>query len=66
MNARIETLIDELEQAAARLRGGEMDAIEAAALVERCAELAGLVGGELDRAAREGEREAAGGQERLL
>ena len=66
MNDRIDSLIAELEDAAARLRAGEMDAAEAAALVERCAELAGIVGGELDRAARETEREAPGGQEQLL
>ena len=54
----------ELEGAAARLRSGELGADEAAGLVERCAELAGRVGSELDaqsRAVSETE-----GQERLL
>ena len=65
MSDQIDSLIRELEQAAARLREGELDPSEAAALVERCAELAGLVGGELDRAARDAEREAPGGQGEL-
>jgi len=63
----LDTLVRELSDAAARLRAGEMDPVEAAAEVERCAELAGRVGAELDRAAREAEREApAEGQEQLL
>ena len=67
MTDDLDTLIRELEDAAARLRAGEMDAQQAAALVERCAELAGRLGAELDRAAREAEREpAADGQEQLL
>ena len=67
MTDDLDTLIRELEDAAARLRAGEMDAQQAAALVERCAELAGRLGAELDRVAREAEREpAAGGQEQLL
>jgi exonuclease VII small subunit len=60
----LEELIDELESVAERLREGQVDPEEAAALVERCAELAARVGGELDaqsRAASEAE-----GQERLL
>ena len=60
-------LVRELEDAAARLRAGSLDAAEAAALVDRCAELAGRTGAELDRVAREAERDApAGGQEQLL
>ena len=67
MSAELDALVRELEDAASRLRAGPLDAEEAAALVERCAELAGRAGSELDRAAREAEREApAGGQERLL
>ena len=67
MSGEIDTLIRELEDASVRLRGGGMDADEAAALVERCAELAGRVGAELDRRAREAEREAPGdGQGQLL
>ncbi|MGI9081939.1 MAG: hypothetical protein ACR2FZ_06630 [Thermoleophilaceae bacterium] len=67
MTPDLDTLVRELSDAAARLRAGEMDPVEAAAEVERCAELAGRVGAELDRAAREAEREApAEGQEQLL
>ena len=63
----IDALIGELGDAAARLRAGQMQADEAAALVERCAELAGRLGAELDRAAREADRESPGdGQEQLL
>ncbi len=67
MTSEIDALIRELEDASARLRAGQMDAIEAAALVERCAELAAHVGTELDRRARAAEREGPGdGQEELL
>lgn len=63
----LEGLIRELEESAARLRAGELDAVGAAELVERCAELAARVGAELDRAGREAERDAPGeGQEQLL
>jgi len=63
----LDTLIRELEGAAARLRAEEMPAAEAADLVERCAELAARIGAELDRAGRDAEREApAEGQEQLL
>ena len=64
MSERLEEVARELEQAAARLRAGALDADEAAELVERCAELAGRLGSEVDaegRAATESE-----GQERLL
>jgi hypothetical protein len=60
----LDALAQELEQVAARLRSGDIDATEAAELVERCAELAGRLGSEVDaesRAASESE-----GQERLL
>jgi hypothetical protein len=67
MNSDLDALITQLDAAAARLRSGEIDPEEAAALIERCAELAGRLGAELDRAAREVEREpAAEGQEQLL
>jgi hypothetical protein len=60
----LDSLIRELEEVAERLRSGEVPPQEAAGLVDRCAELAGRVGSELDaqsRAAAETE-----GQERLL
>ena len=63
----LDELIRELDESAARLRAGELDAVQAAELVERCAELAARVGAELDRAGREAERDApAEGQEQLL
>ena len=64
MNERLETLSQELESVAAKLRAGDVDADEAASLVERCAELAGEIGSELD-AERRGAAESEG-QERLL
>lgn len=65
--SEIDALIAELEEASARLRAGNMGTDEAAALVERCAEVAGRLGAELDRAAREADREPPGdGQEQLL
>ena len=67
MSSDLDTLVRDLEEAATRLRSGDLDAREAAALVERCAELAGRAGSELDRAARAAEREEpAWGQEQLL
>ena len=63
----LDDLIRELNESATRLRAGELDAVQAAELVERCAELAARVGAELDRAGREAERETpAEGQEQLL
>jgi exonuclease VII small subunit len=62
----LEAAIDELERAAERLRAGDLDPDEAAALVEECAELAARVGTELDRAAREAAAEPPSGQETLL
>ena len=63
----LDDLIKDLEESAVRLRAGELDAVAAAELVERCAELAARVGAELDRAGREAERDAPSeGQEQLL
>jgi len=64
VSQQLDELVRELGSAAERLRAGELETAEAAELVERCAELAGRIGGELDaqsRAASEAE-----GQERLL
>jgi hypothetical protein len=67
MNDELDRLIEELETAAARLRSAELQPADAAALVERCAELAARLGAELDRAGRDAERDAPGeGQEQLL
>ena len=62
----LEDAIAELRDAAERLRGGELDGDEAAALVERCAELAGELGQALEQEARAARAEPLPGQERLL
>ena len=64
MSERLDAVIAELESVAARLRGEDLDPAQAAELVERCAELAARVGGELDAEARQASE--AEGQERLL
>jgi exonuclease VII small subunit len=64
VNERLESLSQELESVAAKLRAGDVDADEAASLVERCAELAAELGSELDAESR-GAAESEG-QERLL
>ena len=66
MSDELAGLVDQLEAAAARLRSGELDADEAAAVVERCAELAGRIGAGLDAESRAAQRAPAAGQERLL
>ena len=64
--SELDPLIAELEQAAVRLRSGELQGEEAAALVERCAELAGELDQQLDRQARAARAETVPGQEKLL
>jgi hypothetical protein len=60
----LEDLVAELEAVADKLRAEAIDADEAAALVERCADLAQRIGAEIDARSRTaGEAE---GQERLL
>jgi hypothetical protein len=59
----LDEAIAELERAAERLRAEDLAPEEAAELVERCAEIAARVGGELDRRAA---GEATPGQETLL
>jgi hypothetical protein len=67
VSAELEAAVRELEQAAAELRAPDLDADRAAELVDRCAEIAAEIGKELDRAARDAERDLpATGQERLL
>jgi hypothetical protein len=65
-NPSIDELVSELEQAAARLRQGDLDQAEAAQLVERCADLANRVGAGLEREARDSAAGSAPGQEQLL
>ena len=61
----LDDLVKELEQAAEQLRSGELDSAAAADLIERCAELAARLGGELESLARKGEG-GSPGQETLL
>ena len=60
------SLVEQLEATAERLRRGDVDAEGGAELVDRCAELAGRLGAELDRQARAAAAEPAPGQETLL
>jgi hypothetical protein len=60
----LSALAEELESVADKLRADAVDADEAADLVERCAEIAARLGGEIVSRAR-GASEAEG-QERLL
>ena len=66
MSVPLDDAIAELQQAAERLRAGGLDGDEAAALVERCADLAGDIGQALEREAREARAEPLPGQEKLL
>jgi hypothetical protein len=67
VRADLDSAILELEDAARELRSDDIDSDRAAALVDRCAEIAATIGSELDRIARESERDAPdSGQERLL
>jgi hypothetical protein len=49
---QLEHFSRQLEDAAARLRGGELEPEQAARLVEECARIAGDAAGELDRRVR--------------
>jgi hypothetical protein len=64
--SRLDSLIDDLEQTAAQLRSGELDADAAAQAVERCAEIASQLGSELDLQARAATAGEPPGQEKLL
>jgi exonuclease VII small subunit len=65
MTPELEELVSELENTADQLRAGDLSPEDAAAAVERCAELAAKVGATLDAQAREPD-EALPGQEELL
>jgi hypothetical protein len=58
-------LVVELEDTAAQLRSGELSPEDAAQAVERCAQLAGRIGAQLDDLARDRD-DALPGQEELL
>jgi hypothetical protein len=64
--SRLDSLSDELEQTAVRLRSGELDSDAAAQAVERCAELATELGSDLDLQARAAGAAEPPGQEKLL
>jgi hypothetical protein len=61
----LEELVSELENTADQLRAGDLSPEDAAAAVERCAELAARVGATLDAQAREPD-DVLPGQEELL
>ncbi|HEX4732842.1 MAG TPA: hypothetical protein VH247_00395 [Thermoleophilaceae bacterium] len=65
MTEELQELVAELENTADQLRAGDLSPEDAAAAVERCAELAARVGATLDAQAREPD-EALPGQEELL
>ena len=65
MTPELEELVSELENTADQLRAGDLSPEDAAAAVERCAELAARVGATLDAQAREPDDELPG-QEELL
>jgi exonuclease VII small subunit len=64
--SEFDALVEELQDAARRLRAGELDGDEAAGLVERCAQLAAQLDAELDSQARAARAERLPGQEKLL
>jgi len=61
----LDDLVRELKDTAGRLRSGDVASEEAAALVDRCAELAAGIASELDRQVRDLEAESSD-QETLL
>ena len=65
-STKLEALVDELEHTAVRLRSGELDPDDAASAVERCADLASQLGGELELQARAVATDEPPGQEKLL
>jgi hypothetical protein len=65
MTPELEELVSELENTADQLRAGDLSPEDAAAAVERCAEIAARVGATLEAQAREPE-ETLPGQEELL
>ena len=64
--ATLERLVARLEEAAGRLRGGELSPDEAGDVVEQCAQAAGQAVAELERLARAAASEAAPAQDQLL
>jgi hypothetical protein len=63
---RLSEISERLEQAARRMRSGELEGDEASRLAGECAELAQQAAAELDRLARWTPGEPVPGQEELL
>jgi hypothetical protein len=63
-HSQLDELTDQLEQAAARLRSGDLGADAAAQLVDECARLAARAGAELEREA--GAVDVPPGQDTLI
>ncbi len=65
-DANLDDLVGRLERAAEQLRSGDLSADAAASVVEDCAALASQASAELERRAREADREPLPGQDTLL
>ncbi len=62
----LDDLVGQLERAAEQLRSGVLSADAAATVVEDCAALASQASAELERRAREAQRDPLPGQDTLL
>jgi hypothetical protein len=62
----LDELVVRLERAAEQLRSGDLSADAAATVVEDCAAVASQASAELERRAREADREPLPGQDTLL
>ncbi|HEV2777583.1 MAG TPA: hypothetical protein VGV90_18480 [Solirubrobacteraceae bacterium] len=62
----LDDLVGQLERAAEQLRSGDLSADAAATVVEDCAALASQASAELERRAREAQRDPLPGQDTLL
>jgi hypothetical protein len=62
----LDELVVRLDRAAEQLRSGDLSADAAATVVEDCAALASQASAELERRAREADREPLPGQDTLL
>jgi hypothetical protein len=65
-DATLDDLVERLDRAAEQLRSGDLSADAAATVVEDCAALASQASAELERRAREADREPLPGQDTLL
>jgi uncharacterized phage protein gp47/JayE len=65
-DATLDELVERLDRAAEQLRSGDLSADAAATVVEDCAALASQASAELERRAREADRDTRPGQDSLL